>query len=61
MSLENKLQDKTKKKINCKEKWYSVGKMTSLIKFVFYQKHLNFFASNALMYGTWILFEKFHW
>ena len=28
MALENKLQDKTKKKINCKEKWHSVGKMT---------------------------------
>ena len=45
MSLENKLQDKTKKKISCKEKWGSVGKMTYLIKLVFYQKHLNLFAS----------------
>ena len=54
MSLENKLQDKTKKKINRKKKWYSVGKMTFLIKLVFYQKHLNLF-------GTWILFEKVHW
>ena len=36
MSLENKLQDKTKKKINCKEKWYSVGKMTFLIKHVYH-------------------------
>ena len=35
MSLENKLQDKTKKKINFKEKWYFVGNMTFLIKLVF--------------------------
>ena len=44
MSLENILQDKTYK-INCKEKWYSVGKMIYLIKLVFYQLHLNLFAS----------------
>ena len=36
--IRNILQDKTK--INCKEKWYSAGKMTFLIKLVFYQKHL---------------------
>ena len=59
MSLENKLQDKTKKEINCIEKWYSVGKMTVLRKHVFYQKRL--YLHHVLMYGTWVLFEKFHW
>ena len=33
-------------KINCKEKWYSVGKMTHWWSLsFFYQKHLNLFAS----------------
>ena len=36
-------------KINCKEKWYSVGKMTFLIKLVFYQKHLNVWNLNFIL------------
>ena len=35
-------------KINWQEKWYSVGKITFLIKFAFYQKHLNVWNYNFI-------------
>ena len=53
MSLENVLQDKTNKKINCKEKWYCVGKFTFSIKkiggllSVFLSETLEFICNNV--------------